>query len=239
MNNNKPTSNNVNFQNKNTSTASGGELPQKQMVKTEFKKEQTESFKKIQEYRDRMNYGCLCLMAEDLSSVVYIYENNGKAFARGYKGRAKKATFSYRYKDINDRAQKVTHWMESCSKAFTVKVKEAKERSSTPRALNIDDILRASWGWEQTNIDYYKVTRLVGKNSVEVVEIGSHTDYNGQAMSGTCTPNPDEEIGMRFVRRVLQGDSIKINSSIVPIKHEYQVVDGERKYKPSYYSTYA
>ena len=37
------------------------------------------------------------------------------------------------------------------------------------------DIFYSSWGYDQTNIDYYKVTKLIGKASVELVPIESRS----------------------------------------------------------------
>ena len=91
MTNDKSESNVVKDQINNTSDACGAELPQKQMIKTNTQKQQTASFKKIMDYRDRINSERACLLAEDLSSVVYIYENRqGKPCAIAYRGRAKK-----------------------------------------------------------------------------------------------------------------------------------------------------
>jgi hypothetical protein len=39
------------------------------------------------------------------------------------------------------------------------------------------DIFYTSWGYDQTNIDYYKVKKLIGKSSVELVSIESKIDY--------------------------------------------------------------
>jgi len=36
----------------------------------------------------------------------------------------------------------------------------------------IGDIFYASWGYDQTNIDYYKVKKIIGKSSAIVVPIG-------------------------------------------------------------------
>ena len=228
-----------NNQDLDTSIASGGEQLQKQIVKTETKKEATASFNKIQHYRDMINPEAVCLMPEDLSSVVYLYCMNGKPCARAYKGRAKKQAFNYSYRSEESRLESVTKWIEARSKEATEKAQEIKEKAETIRALEVGDVLRSSWGYDQTNIDYYMVISLVGKNSVEVAEIGCFADYDGQNMSGHCVPNPEEIKGESFTRRVLFGDTVKVNSCSSASKHEYTVENGERVYKRSYYSCYA
>mgnify|MGYP003662304800 CR=1 FL=1 len=43
--------------------------------------------------------------------------------------------------------------------------------SETIIKLEENDILYSSWGYEQTNINFYKVKRLCGKTQVELVKI--------------------------------------------------------------------
>jgi len=78
------------------------------------------------------------------------------------------------------------------------------------RNLNEGDILVSSWGWEQTNVDYYVVTRLVGKTSVEINRIGQNSTPTGY-MTGTCTPDPSVRIGQPIVKRA-KGDMVRLSN---------------------------
>lgn len=55
---------------------------------------------------------------------------------------------------------------------------ERVEKEPAPAAigpkhsLKVGDILVSSWGYDQTNIDYYLVTKLLGSAMVEIREIG-------------------------------------------------------------------
>lgn len=220
-----------------TSIASGGELPQKQIVKsfkTKTQKNRTPAFDRIQEQRDMINNGHECWIADDLSSVAYLFEHLGKFLARGYKGRAKKSAFYYNFKSEEDRTQFVSDWMQKRSDSAEAKKKEVK-----PRALEVGDVLYDTWGWEQTNVNYYKVLELVGSQSVKVIEIGSVRDYDARHMSGKCWPDPNHESGEAFVRRVSDGIRIKVDSVIMPKKKSYTVENGKRVYRYDYFSTYA
>lgn len=241
MTNDKPTSNNVNSKNQITSKASGGELPQKQILKafkttTTTTKTISDAFLKVKTYRDNINSGYECWLADDLSSMVYVFERGGKVFARGYRGRAKKAAFYSRFTSEESRTGFVAKWMGDRS----ANQQETEDRRKlTPRAVEIGDILYDSWGWEQTNVSYYKVLELVGNHSVIIIEVGHIADYDNVKMSGTCTPDIDIEIGKPFTRRVSNGTCIKVNSVIRASKLEYTIEDGNKKYKSSYFSTYA
>jgi len=53
--------------------------------------------------------------------------------------------------------------------------------------VKINDIFYSSWGYDQTNIDFYMVVDVT-KSSVKVVSIGEDRTYTGP-MQGNCVPN--------------------------------------------------
>ena len=97
--------------------------------------------------------------------------------------------------------------------------------------LKVGDILNSSWGYDQTNVTFYQVTRVT-KSSVVLGTLRSVEDYDGQSMTGTKMPCPNEFANTkRFMRRVgLIGQGVKIDS------FEYaHLWDG----KPQRFSSYA
>ena len=54
-------------------------------------------------------------------------------------------------------------------------------------SVKINDIFYSSWGYDQTNIDFYQVIDVL-PNSVKVVSIGEDRTYTGP-MQGNCVPN--------------------------------------------------
>lgn len=70
--------------------------------------------------------------------------------------------------------------------------------------MNVGDILYSSWGWEQTNISFYKVVKRTPKQ-VQLQKIGTvHEQSDTLAMQGTATPNEDVERGDPFRRKVIE-----------------------------------
>lgn len=65
-----------------------------------------------------------------------------------------------------------------------------------------------SWGYEQTNVNFYQVVRESEK-SLWLREIGSHVLRYDSSMSGSVLPNEDDFIGDIF--RVLQPKHTCIN----------------------------
>lgn len=110
------------------------------------------------------------------------------------------------------------------------------EGSKMERKLAVGDVLRASWGYDQTNVDYYEVIELVGKASVKVREIAQDKKEEG-FMCGRTVPKPGEYCGAAKVFRVCSdGASIKTYDWGAWAR-KVEKVNGE--YPSSYWSSYA
>ena len=97
---------------------------------------------------------------------------------------------------------------------------------SHTHGYKVGDILCASWGYNMTIPQFFKVTRLVGSSKIEVVEL----DQNkvGDGWSGQATPghNPTSTPKVFSVKKSGRPDpGIKIHSSAVATKW-----DGRPKY---------
>ena len=75
--------------------------------------------------------------------------------------------------------------------------------------VNVGDIFVCSWGYDQTNIDYYKVLEVKNK-SVVIAGIGQNRTYTGH-MQGECTPVPNAVGNKRITKRIIpNGDSVSL-----------------------------
>lgn len=73
--------------------------------------------------------------------------------------------------------------------------------------VNIGDIYVTSWGYDQTNIDYYKVVSVKNK-TVNLVSIGQTRNYTG-SMQGECVPDPNVVGNKIYTKRMINnGDSV-------------------------------
>lgn len=93
------------------------------------------------------------------------------------------------------------------------------------------DILRSMWGYEQTNIDYYEVTALIGKHTVEIREVSRQSEET-QSMQGVCVPVPGAYIGEPMRKRADESGSVKINSFAWARKVEAKTVAGVKLFSP-------
>lgn len=88
---------------------------------------------------------------------------------------------------------------------------EAKEQ-----AFKVGSILSTSWGYDQTNVDFFKVVSRT-KRTVDIIEIGANSvEGSGGFMSDKVVPNPDYTTGEVMRKRIyiLDGEehSVKIYS---------------------------
>jgi hypothetical protein len=192
-------------------------------------KTMSKAYKSIQTQRDLANAKRTKLLAKDLTSVVYLYRSNTGFCAIGYRGRSMKPAFNFRYPSYDARALAVSKWMINQSNAV-------EKRASKTRALFVGDVLKASWGYEQTNINYYKVTALVGKTMVEIVEVAKKM-IETDMMEGCSIPDPDCVIG-EPLRRKVSGESVSVDSSRYARKKHLKMVAGCPVFTPDQYSSY-
>lgn len=88
--------------------------------------------------------------------------------------------------------------------------------------IKVGDILTDSWGYEQTNVEFYLVTKIISACKVEIVELGHIQVETESSMSGYVMPDTERRIGEPLQKMVSQSSwekqdgryHIKINSSI-------------------------
>lgn len=84
-----------------------------------------------------------------------------------------------------------------------------KNAAKVSHSLKVGDMLRAVWGWEQTNVNFFQVKKVTAK-SVVIQEVKQERVYSDQ-LSGECYPKKDQFMGDEM-RRVVRSDgkSVKI-----------------------------
>lgn len=127
------------------------------------------------------------------------------------------------------RHKKLKEYKEYYQKKHDAKEAETAALKAKMDAVKVGDIFCSSWGYEQTNIDFYIIVERKN-NFVIVQQIGHNRVYlSGFNDRGTTTPNQDIKIGEPFRKRLtLFGFNINSYTSASPY-------DG----KPKSWSSYA
>tara|TARA_R110000851_G_scaffold288887_1_gene442987 strand:+ start:4767 stop:5354 length:588 start_codon:yes stop_codon:yes gene_type:complete len=162
------------------------------------------------------------------SVTVYTWNENGKILAKAFLGRKSKPYWFYCFSSEENRQARIDDLISGKMKSTEQDLAFRNKLKAKVSNIQVGDVLCASWGWEQTNIDFYQVLELVGKSTVVFREIAADKTYDS-SMSGKCTPILNEFVGETMRKRV--GDyGIKINSCSSASKWEGQ---------PKYWSSYA
>jgi len=182
----------------------------------------------------------LSYIHEELEFVVYSGELAGKLYAIAYKGKATNSLWHYQFRNQEKLQKKIEETVEGLEAWQAAKL-ERREKQNAPHNLEHGAILRSSWGYEQTNVQYYQVIATT-RNSVTLCEIAQQTMETG-FMSGECTPMPNKFIGKPFNRKVSMASgkpSVKITSSeYAYLEQPLMEVNGHKMFTPRYYSYYA
>lgn len=135
---------------------------------------------------------------------VQVYGNlTGKPTAIFYGGKRNKPDWYYVFKTIDSMDAKIDATINSIKQAKVSVAKRRAERAALTDVA-IGDIFRCSWGYDQTNIDFYQVTAVKG-HFVEVCEIAQMIENTG-SMTGTCVPDVGNFIG-KPMRKLIQNCS--------------------------------
>lgn len=159
-----------------------------------------------------------------------------------WEGNRKKPVSNYRYdansfekalkneKNWNDRrVQEIKDYEQKCKEDCEKILKESK----------VGDVFVGSWGFEQTNVNFYQIVSIKGKK-FGFREIKSKADYNSHYMTGKKVPLENEFLNEEvYEKNISKYGNFKINDSIKIKPAEYEMVDGKKVYESMFYSCYA
>jgi len=141
---------------------------------------------------------------------------NGRVVCKGYSGKRNYYhDFYYSFTSLERAESFIENYIESLKKKAEDKLNHAaskKQRSNTfLEKLEKGMILVTSWGYEQTNVEFFEVIQVKGC-SVYLREISSDLSETG-FMSGNALPRKGEYVGEIIKRVVRGGDYVKISES--------------------------
>ncbi|MDF0606766.1 hypothetical protein HZU77_014045 [Neisseriaceae bacterium TC5R-5] len=169
---------------------------------------------------------------------VVVFASADSLTVMAFSGKRQKPTFHIRFGEKVRAEQYVADWLGDLKKSDQEKIDRREARKGAPNPLKVGDVLRCMWGYEQTNIDYYEVTALIGKHTVEIREISCISEET-QSMQGICVPRLGAYIGQPMRKRADESGSVKINSFSWASKLESKNVGGVRVFSSDSWTAYA
>lgn len=142
-------------------------------------------------------------------AVAYIYANkSGSPCAAIFLGKQAKPIGNYRYRNDAERAKHIEQQFNYRRQHAEHLAKYREERKGK-HSLVVGQVLRSSWGYDQTNIDWYQVTKLIGDHTVEIRKIKADTVEKGW-LTGDCLPREDDFSGEPMRKRANHNNSVKV-----------------------------
>ena len=123
---------------------------------------------------------------------IWRYERqNGKraVYAMVFGGKRSEPDWHFRFKSDEHREERIADWVEDM-KSRIERVKLARKELHKPHDFKVGQLFSTSWGYDQTNVDYYKLTELKGKTMGYIVPIGSKT-ISSNPPQEMVAPDPD------------------------------------------------
>ena len=87
---------------------------------------------------------------------------------------------------------------------------ERSEDGAHSHDLGVGDILYSDWGYDQTNIDFYKVMELRGESTVVIQKVALKVTRPGRG-TDEVMPEPGKIVGAKIRKRVSPQGSVKIS----------------------------
>ncbi len=138
---------------------------------------------------------------------IEIYEREGeneKVYGAAFFGKSTKPAWHYVFNSREEMINYSHEWIDSKIKNYVywenLKKQKKETRAKEIEVIKEGDILYNSWGYDQTNIDYYLV---VGKkNKIFFIrELAQKREYTGY-MSGNCVPDKEKFADEKIIKKL-------------------------------------
>ena len=98
-----------------------------------------------------------------ITVIRYNGAKSGRPAAAVYSGKSDKPLWSYSFGSDSAREQYIADQVEKSKAAMEARQERARAKREFQHGMKDGDILYSSWGYDQTNINFYEVVGVVGK----------------------------------------------------------------------------
>lgn len=178
-------------------------------------------------------------------AIAYLYASpkSGRPGAQVFFGKQSRPVLWANYKDAASRDKAVAQMFESRQRHAASIKNYRDERNAYVNDYRVGDVLYTSWGYDQTNVEFFEVTGIKGR-MVTLREIGEKQIDTGP-MQGRVVPLVGEYVTShssfagKELTRLAQKGAIKIDD----VRRAYRLdfteeVPGVRVYASKYVSSY-
>lgn len=143
--------------------------------------------------------------------IVRDYTREDRPIVKMWRGNAFNAFSNYYYRSIESAERTITETKKSEDSREAWKAeRKAKKQAVNNQDIEIGAIFYDSWGYEQTNIDFYQVIDKIGKRTLIVKEIASQSIRATGPMSDEVKAVKDAFTSEEMKVMLTDNDSFKI-----------------------------
>lgn len=164
---------------------------------------------------------------DDTDLEIVTYEQAGQLYGVAFQGRARKPLWYYSFRTNAQREKSVKDTIAARKRHLEYKEEQKRKRREFQHSLQEGDFLYTSWGYDQTNVEFYQVTKVIGK-MVEIREVAQKV-VKSSPPQDYVVPVKNKFIGSKMKKKVGTGDRVKIESYSHASKW-----DGKPKYQTSF-----
>lgn len=134
--------------------------------------------------------GATIIPVGETGGEVVCYQNNGKFISVGFEGRRSRSNYAFSFSNEIAREHHQGEWIANQIRKGQERERKRQEKKALDvrEEVKIGDIFYHSYGYEQTNVNFYKVARVTSK-TIFCEELSSeYVEEIGHNMSGKVKP---------------------------------------------------
>lgn len=151
------------------------------------------------------------LRPEGTDLEIWLWEEGGHPYGIAFQGKSNKPLWHYRFTSEERRTEQVRATTETRREVLARKAADKAAKAAFKHDLKVGDIFTSSWGYDQTNVDFYEVTEVPSGKSVKLRPVGK-TSVNESGRYDYVVPVPGSYCGDEFAKRVDTNGSVRISS---------------------------
>lgn len=149
---------------------------------------------------------------EGTDLMIWKYETpKGYPCAIAFAAKQQKPLMNAIFRNDAQREREIQETIAKRKRSLKFNAERAQEKKQFSHDYKEGDILCASWGYDQTNINFYQVTRVIGKQ-IEIREIESRI-VSQKIGADYVVAAPNKFLGPPMKKTPQLGGYVKINSS--------------------------
>jgi len=151
-------------------------------------------------------------------AVAYVHTNaRGKPCGMVFFGKQSKPVVNYQFRSEAERERVIRDYFGR-KQAWDARKREARDEAKAfQHAAKVGDLYRTSWGYDQTNVEFFEIIEIRGKHAIlrELQQVRETTGWE----QGRCVPQSGKYVEPRYegdkhgepIRRLIQDGRIKID----------------------------